>query len=611
VISLRQAQAHVENFLTSTADARLLSEKCRDYYDGKQWTSQEKTKLQSRGQAPIVVNRVRPKVEGLCGLYNLRKTDPKAYPRTQKHEDAAHAVTDALRFVADANDFDDLRIEVAGDFFVEGYGGAIVDVRQKRNGEIVIHISQIPWDRIYFDPHSRKKDFSDARYKGVMLWMDADEVKEKFRGVDIDKLVDAGEYTDETFEDRPQWVDKTEGGKIKRIRLALHYYIDKGAWHMCVFAGGAFVAKPRVSPFLDDEGEPICPIELVSANIDRDNARYGEVQSFLDQQDEINHRRSKFLHSLSSRQTFGRKGAPDDVLRLKRELAKVDGHVEFLGEQWGKDFGIIPTSDMSKAQLDLYLDSKGELDAVSFNAQLSGDRQMGNLSGKAIDRLQQAGTIELNRQYGALSGWENRVYRQIWARVKQFWTEEKWIRVTDDQDNLRWAGFNVPVTAQEKLEEIVNDESRDARERQQAAQMYTALMQAQDPRLQQLVEVQNEVAELDVDIIVDQSFDVINVEREQFQLLAQFAQGGDVDILDLIELSEIRGKDELIEKIEKRRAQAAQMQGNAAQIDAQKKQAESTKVEMEAARTEQEAIQKKLENELVATQPERITSVAL
>ena len=96
----------VEQFLEDTEQARRLSQKCRDYFDHKQWTSAEVARLESRKQAAIVVNRVRPKVEGLVGLYELRKNDPKAYPRTQKHEDSAKVVTDALRFVTENNNFD-------------------------------------------------------------------------------------------------------------------------------------------------------------------------------------------------------------------------------------------------------------------------------------------------------------------------------------------------------------------------------------------------------------------------------------------------------------------------------------------------------------------------
>ena len=141
MITIELAHEQVDRFLTDTADARVISEKCRDYVDSKQWTEEEEKTLKARKQATIVVNRVRPKVKGLVGLYNLRKTDPKAFPRTRKHEQSAHAITDALRFVADNTVFDETRLEVAEELFVEGYGGAIVDVRNKRD-EVEIRIER-------------------------------------------------------------------------------------------------------------------------------------------------------------------------------------------------------------------------------------------------------------------------------------------------------------------------------------------------------------------------------------------------------------------------------------------------------------------------------------
>jgi hypothetical protein len=597
---LTLVKSHVENFLTDTQEARRLSERDRDYKDHKQWTDEEIRKLTRRNQAAIVVNRVKPKVEGLIGLYMMRNSDPKAYPRTKKHEKSAAAVTDALRFVADQNDFPAIKMEVADEFFVEGYGGAIVDVRQKKSGEIDIHIGHIPWDRIYFDPHSRAKDFSDARYMGIVLWMDEDEVREKFPEADFDELLSGTQEPDETFEDRPRWHDSDR----KRIRVAMEFYIREGVWNFCIFSNNQFLVEPQESPFLDADGEPANPIELVSANVDRDNNRYGEVRGFISQQDEINHRRSKFLHLLSSRQTYSRAGDVKDIQALKRELAKPDGHISFQGNKFGEDFGIIPTADMANGQVQLYQDAKAELDAVSFNAQLAGERQQGDLSGIAIQKLQSAGTMELNRQFELLKGWEKRIYRQVWSRVKQFWNEEKWIRVTDDQEALRWIGLNSELTAQQFLEETINDESQPLVKRRQAAAAFQALMQAQSPELEKIVGVTNPVPELDMDIILDQSFDSINVQEEQFKMLAQFAQGGDIDIIELIELSQLRGKDKLIEKIEKRRAEAMQSQGGAQQMQAQIAQAKTMETMSKAALNEQGAIQKKIENQLLVTQPQ-------
>lgn len=564
---------HVEDFLTQTEEARFMSQRARDYVDNRQWTKEEEAKLRARNQAPIVVNRIKPKIEGLKGLLIQRNTDPKAYPRTQKHEDAAHAITDALRYVADATDFDDTKMEVADDFFVEGYGGVIVEVR-RHGDDVHIEVNQVPWDRIYYDPHSRRHDFADARYVGVVIWMDRDVARESFGKVVDEIVADTGEG--ETFDDRPRWIesDKRRG----RIRVAQEFSLYDGAWQTAVFCAGTFLVEPRPSPYLDEDGEPCNPIELVSAHIDRDNRRFGEVEYWIDLQDEINHRRSKALHLLSSRQTAGRKGAIADVASLKRELAKPDGHVEYEGEKG--DFEVIQTGDMASAQFSLLEEAKGEIDAVGFNAQLAGERQ-GSLSGRAILALQAGGSNELANMFGRLNHWEKRVYRQIWYRVRQFWDQERWIRVTDDDKNLRWVGFNVEQTLQVRLEETIKDESLPEFERKQAAKIFMEMMQSQDPRLQEPVMLQNPIAELDVDIILEQSFDTVNVQAEQFEILAQLgASRPEVPFTTLLRLSSFRDKEELIEKIESGMQEAMQRDQQAAQLAAQQERA-SMELELE------------------------------
>jgi hypothetical protein len=575
-VDVATARKQVEDFLTQTEESRALAERDRDYKDNKQWTAEEREKLEKRGQAAITVNRIKPKVEGLKGLLVQRKTDPKAWPRTQKHEKAAEVITDALRYVADKNDFDDIKLDVAEDVFVPGVGAAIIHIVNKPDGPC-IEVVNIQWDRYYYDVHSRRLDFADKRYDGIVIWMDKDQVMETFdiSEEEADQLINTEDDGNETFDDRPQWVDRKE----QRIRVCQHFYIEKGKWMTCFFSGDTFLIDPMESPYVNEYGIPVNPIESLAANIDRDNNRFGEVRYWIDLQDEINHRRSKYLFLLSQRQTMSRKGAIQDIPAAKRELAKPDGHVEYEGEKG--DFDILRTNDMAQAQFSLLQDSKAELDAVGFNAQLSGERQ-GDLSGKAIVNLQQAATNELSSLYANLTKWEKRVYTQIWWRIKQFWTEEKWLSVTDNVTKLRWVGLNQQITLQNKLKETSRDESIPLEMRLQAQQQLVQMMQAQDPRLQQLVEVRNDVSYLDMDIIIETSSDIVNMQREQFELLAKIAQTRpDVPFTEVIKLSELRGKDEIIDQIEQtakaqQQAQAEQMQKQEQMVQAelQLKQAE-------------------------------------
>jgi hypothetical protein len=625
---------HVEEFLNTTDEARRLSERDRDYTNNHQWTDEERSKLAARKQAPITNNRIKPKVEGLKGLLIQRRTDPKAYPRNRKDEKASHAITDALRYVADNTDLDAIELDVADNLFVEGYGAAIVETEEE-NGEQAVVIRSIDWDRLYYDPYSRRPDFKDARYMGIVVWMDAEDAKEKFP--DSEDLIDAAmsdNAIDETFDDKPNWID---GVNRKRLRVCQEFYIDKGVWKMCFFTVNGFLSEPEDSPYLNEKGEPECPIEAVGAYIDRENQRHGEVRYMIDLQDEINHRRSKALHLSSTRQTVGRKGAIPDVVKMKREFAKPDGHIEYEGERG--DFEVLSTGDMTSAQLKLLQQAQEEMNQTSFNAQLAGEG-VADQSGKAISLLQQGGMLETLPIYNGIMNWKTRMYRQIWHRIKQHWTTEKWIRVTDNQKDLKWVGLNVQVPLAEHLQDIASDKSKSNEERQQAVQVLQALMQAQDPRLQQSVSIKNPVPELDMDIILENAPDSINTQAEQFQLLAQLAASRpEVPFSMILELSQLRDKDEIMEQIKQREQQMAQAQQQALQAQQQaqaqqlqtseqnqqfaqqlqsmamqlKAQETQAKIGESAAKTgklNMESINQQLENMIIAQNPSRLTSIS-
>jgi hypothetical protein len=497
VDKLHEYVEKIDTWLSVTEDARYSSERNRDYKDHKQWTEEERAIVEKRWQAAVTVNRVHPKVEGLKGLLVQRKTDPKAYARTPKHEKAAQAVTDALRYVADNNKLDKTKLEVAENVFVEGYGAALVDVVDRGHGPEIITVP-IPWDRYYYDYNSRRLDFSDKRWDGIVIWMDEDVAKETF-DLDDDEVselyTDTGSFSGgfETFDDRPRWVDSDE----KRIRICQHYEIEDGKWTICYFTKGKMLVDPEEVPYLDEYGEPVNPIEGVTAYIDRDNNRFGEVTYWLDLQDEINHRRSKFLFLLSQRQTMSRMGAVQDIPAMKRELAKPDGHVEYDGEKG--DWDVIPTSDMAQGQFTLLEEAKAELDNVGYGGNLNGK----DLSNRAMMNLQQTDVNELSGLFENLLDWENRIYNQFWWRIRQYWTEEKWLRILDDKTKLRWVGLNEQVPLKTILEERINDESLSIPQRNAAFDKLNQMMQAQDPALSSIVEVRNEIPTIDVDILIE------------------------------------------------------------------------------------------------------------
>lgn len=507
---------------------RELAERDRDYVDGKQLTDEEVAELNRRGQPPVVINRIRRKVDWLLGLQIKQRMDPRAHPRTPEHEKHAESISMALNFVCTNEDYDAKFLDVWSDMLVEGFGGMEViheDVMENGKPITQVRIKHYPWDRLFYDPHSRRADFSDARYKGAVAWMDYDDFVEAYpdKTGDIDGLKNTGTgyaTIGDTYEDRPYrnlWYD----WKRNRVRLILIWYRRKGEWHWCKFIGTTELEK-GISPYLDDMGKTICPLIMHSAYCDRDNNRYGIVRDMIDPQDEINKRRSKLLHIANSRQTTGIAGAVGDVRALKAELAKPDGHIEVTQEAFDsataagiKPFEVIPQNDQATLQIQLLGDAKSEIDLMGSNAALAGTEGGTRTSGRAIQARQDGGMIEISALVEKSHVFSRTIYRHIWFMIKQHWTEERWVRVTDDPTTVRFVGLNRPLTLGEQLQDLPPEEAEKF--------LQENGLTPDSPQLQEQVGIANPIQDIDVDIIIDQSPDQVTLEAENFEAMLQHA----------------------------------------------------------------------------------------
>lgn len=541
----RLVQAH-EAYDQSTADARVESERDRDYTDGYQWTDEEKAKLEKRKQPVVTINRIKPKIDFLKGQEQQRRMMPRAFPRTPAEEEGATAATDAIRFVMDQSKWDRQRSACFDNHAVEGACAADVQVYQKPDGDICIEVVQIPWDRMWGDEHSRQRDWSDAKIKGQYIWMDIEDAIARWpdKKNDLEGTLSREQsMMGETYNDVPRtrWADP----KRKRVRIVEAWSKEGEKVFHTHFTNGAILEREE-SIYQDEDGKPDDGFVFGSCFIDRDGNRYGVVRQWISIQDEINKRRSKAMHLMNVRQTFGNGSV--DKNKLRTELAKPDGHAEMQGgAKFGEDFGVLPTTDMAEAQFKMLQEAKSEIDSVGVNAALSGNEER-NMSGRALLARSEQGLAELEPVFDAFGQFQHDVYRKVWNRIRQFWTEEKWIRVTDDERNVKFVGLNQPLTLGEQLLEEFKKSGASPEEIAQAEQQ--AKM---DPRLQVQVGVKNKVADLDVDIVLDDVPASATIQTETFEQLVQIAPHAGTmppQLFEaLIEASPLRNKEKVLKKL--------------------------------------------------------------
>jgi len=576
---LSRVVANFDAWWDATITSREESMRARDYYDGYQWTAEEIAAMKARRQPPIVDNKIKDKIDYMVGLEVASRTDPKAYPRTPAHEQDAEAITDALRYIGDAQDFPKIRSDVAENMFIEGMGGAEVIAKRSGDGMDVV-IRRNRWERCYWDPYSSEADFGAARVLGTFAWMDIDDARGKWKDhADLWDQATAQFSTggmSESDDDRPSEVPHFDA-KRRRVRVIEQYYRHQGTWLRCVFVKGGFLEEPKPSPYHDEDGEPEHPYAWVSAYVDKDNRRYGIVRRFESLQDEINHRRSKSLHLLNTRGVVLDDGAVSDVQKLRKELAKPDYVVE---KTPGMELAINQNLDLSAGHAALLQQAT---EALSITGPKAPTNVSASQSGRAKQLDRQSDALEVGRLFDKLRHFQKVAYRKAWHRVKQFWTEEKWVRIRDDEGAPKFAVLNKGLTAAELMQV--------AQQNGMPVLPQLAEMAALTPT--KVLAKRNDVAKLDVDIVLDDMPDVAVLQQEQFAELVTLAQAGVVFPPDVyLDASNLRNKKALKEKLtggdSPELQAAAQVQQ---ELQARGANAEVTSLEAEAAKAVEEAKQ--------------------
>lgn len=523
----------------------------RRYYHGAQWTAKQIQAFNKRRQPVVTFNRIGRKINAVVGLLAKQRQDPRGFPRTAKDEQGAELATAVLRYVCDAGEWPSKDPICGLNGAIDGIGGLEIILEQGDQGDNDVGFEIVDPSGFFYDPRSMRADFSDARFMGLGKWADVDTVIEMFpdKADDIRAAVESGSDLTSNPDSDTKWFDTQDG--TNKLRLVDHWYIEQGVWNYCLYTGS--VELMRGPSFLTDEKKkPMCKFIMFSANVDQDGDRYGFVRNMRSAQDEINQRRSKGLHQLSSRRLIIQDGTGIDVEKVRSEAVRPDGVITYPAGAEPPVFDDNARGQELTGQLAFLEDAKQEIENYGFNPALMGTGVQ-DMSGRAIQLQQQAGIAELGPYMLAYKGWKLRVYRAIWNAVRQYWTAERWVRVTDDEG---------------------------------AAQFFAVNQLVVDPRTGMPV-VQNQISALDVDIIIDEGPDTINMQADAYDTLTVMARNGqEVPQELLIELSPLTGsvKKKAKDIIAKSQQQAQQAQMPAMQLEMQGKQAENQKTVAETAK---------------------------
>uniref|UniRef100_I2Q033 Phage P22-like portal protein n=1 Tax=Desulfovibrio sp. U5L TaxID=596152 RepID=I2Q033_9BACT len=359
-----------------------------DYYDGLQWSDEDRRVLQQRGQAALVFNKVMPTINWICGTEKKTRIDYRVVPRGPEDTEPAEAKTKLLKYLSDVNRTGFHRSKAFQDAAISGVGWIEHCVVADPDDE-PLRVRYEDWRNVWYDHLAVELDLSDARYLFRSKWVDEDlacamfpDRAEKVHEAAIYLANNAWTDDDEFYfqqtnailqDGRPASSHMSSVGEYanvqnRRTRVKLvecwyrepaqcqcirgkglgpengslfdesnplhQFYVENGQATVidalklqvrCAIFTGNSLLWEGPSPYRHNRF-PFVPVWCYRRK--RDNAPYGVVRGLRDVQDDLNKRRSKALWLLSNNQMIYEQGALSDPDAARDELSAPDGMVE-------------------------------------------------------------------------------------------------------------------------------------------------------------------------------------------------------------------------------------------------------------------------------------------
>jgi len=524
--------------------------KCFQYKENEQWTEDEKKILKDRGQPETVNNQIYVTIKRLVGQFVAQRTRLGFRGRNAPDQVLGETLSDILLYVKQQTGEEYEEREQADDGFTGGFGVVAIESFITDLLTPQIRVQHKDCFTIFPDPFSRRYDWNDdAAFICEAPWTDVEELialypehKRDLTGM-VDSTYSGGAlasidgfkndyYVDATarrirpvevwykrkarettyvFENgdiaHESQISKRDLAALKRAKVPFEKHDQvKTTMHVGVFLSGLLLER-KPSPYQHGlfkyvpyfvhrkkSGEPYSPIFIA-----------------LPLQDAINKRESKAIHLLNANATITEENNIVDKDEYAKERARPDGIAVV------RDLEKLKTDnnvELAVSQMEFHRESKGDFRRVTgINPDALGEKSEVR-SGVVIARKQAMTDLIVTPDFDNF-----RRTRAISAKVKlgiikQFFTAPMVFSITDDLGKTRAINLDQNVL--------------------------TTLKQQQ------------------FDVIVEDLPDVTTIQQEQFatitQVLPSILPFGPFWVKKLIQMSDIRHKEELVKEIEEQSA---------------------------------------------------------
>lgn len=465
------------------------------FYDGDQFTDEELEEYEARNQTPRVFNEIKPTVDWLLGGERRIRTDWAVLPRTEDDSEASIRKSKLAKYIDDINNARWHRSEAYGDMTKNGEGWTAVEYLPNQDGDFQIMIQHEHWRYMLADSKSRRRDMTDMQYLWRVKVIDLNTLinhfpdkKSELINLSDDMSVLEDELLDEALVsvdpsdknrqirtgslsftqsagDRDgvkvyeMWYRQSE--KVKLLRgegsfnnqpydeknqdhqvLTQHYgfqvaEVTRQQMYCAMYTDDTVLYRQK-SPYKHNRFPFVRRYAYLK---DREGTPYGVIRSVRDPQSDLNIRRNKALHMLSSVRVVMEQGAVEDRNELAEEIARWDSIIEY---KPGSKLEVQEGSDRANQQLNVGEQNSAYIRQISGVTGENRGMDTNATSGIAIQARQEQGTVistvltDMHSLGRKLEG------ELILSLIEQFYDKPFQFRITADnlKDKVEFAKIN-------------------------------------------------------------------------------------------------------------------------------------------------------------------------
>ena len=466
-----------------------MAQKCDAYYRGQQWDDFDMQQLDDQGRPALTINTILPTINAVLGEQSTKKADIQFKPRGGGNQEVADVLTMVYQQIADNNKLDWIENQVFSDGLIQdrGWFDVRIDFSDHIRGEVRIE-SKDPLD-ILIDPDAKHYDPRTWNEIFETKWMSLDEIEEVYGQDKADKLrilaetgttlgADSMEYEEERYGDTDEHNygqqfpgDPDNARMLRSIRVIerQYYRLKECMFYLDPVTGDMREvpynwSKKKREQFADQFGLDILTktVRKVRWTVTADTVvlfddwspykhftlvpyfpyfrrgkPFGMVRNLLSPQEQLNKITSQELHIVNTTANSGWIVENGSLSGMTADDLEEHGAETGLVLEFNR--GSTPPAKIPPNQIPTGLDRLGQKAAANIK-QISGitDAMLGmdsaEVSGVAIQQKQNRGSTLLQVPLTNLAKTRQYLAESILDLVQSFYTEERIIQVTDEED---------------------------------------------------------------------------------------------------------------------------------------------------------------------------------